>query len=103
MSWAPTDEEALAGAYDQRRTNVYDSKVMADLEEVAHFEAAAVHVRPEDMHGSVLVSSDPGRFCGWLQEIVDVGVDELILHQVAKEQPAFIDLFASEVVPELRS
>ena len=102
VSWAPTEEEALAAAYDQWRTNVFDSRVMADLEEVAHFESAAIHVRPEDMHGSVLISSDPGRFCGWLQEIIDVGVDELILHQVAKEQAAFIDLFATKVLPELR-
>jgi len=103
VSWAPTDDEALAGAYDQWRTNVFESKVMADLEEVAHFEAAATHVRPEDMHDSVLISSDPGRLCAQLRDITDVGVDELVLHQVAKEQERFIDLFATKVLPELRS
>ncbi len=103
VSWAPTEEEALAAAYDQWRTNVFESRVMADLEEVAHFEAAAAYVRPEDMHGSVLISSETGFFCDRLREIVEVGVDELVLHQVGKDQEPFIDVFATKVLPELRT
>lgn len=102
VCWAETEDEALAAAHDQWRTNVFPSRIMADLEEVAHFEAAADFVRPEDMHGSVLISSDPGRFCAWLRELIDVGADELVVHHVGREQAAFIDLFGAKVLPELR-
>lgn len=101
VSWATTDEEALATAHEQWRTNVFQSPVMADLEQVAQFEEAAAFVRPDDMHASVLVSSDLGRFRGWLQELVDVGIDNLIIHQMAKDQRPFIDAFGSDVLPYL--
>jgi probable non-F420 flavinoid oxidoreductase len=101
VAWAPTEDEALAGAHDQWRTNVFDSVLMADIETVAQFEAAAVHVRPEDMHGSVHVSADPGRHLAWLHEILDVGVDELFVHHVPRDQARFIDTFGKHVLPEL--
>ena len=50
VSWADTDEEALAIAHDQWRTNVFSAPVCWDLELTAHFDEAARHVRPEDMH-----------------------------------------------------
>jgi G6PDH family F420-dependent oxidoreductase len=102
VCWAPTEDEALAAAHDQWRTNIFESRVMSDLEEVAHYEAAAMFVRPEDMRGAVLVSSDPDRICGWLQELLPAGVDELYLHQVGKEQERFIETFGSRVLPQLR-
>jgi probable non-F420 flavinoid oxidoreductase len=101
VAWAATDEEALAGAFDQWRTNVLDPVLMADLERVEQFEAAASHVRPEDLHASVLVSSDPARHAAWLHELADVGVDELFVHQVPVEQRAFIDVYGDKVLPEL--
>jgi probable non-F420 flavinoid oxidoreductase len=102
VAWAPDDDQALAAAFDQWRTNVFESALMADIETVEAFEAAASHVRPEDMHGSVLVSSDPGRHAALLHELVDLGVDELYVHQVPREQDGFLDVYADKVLPELQ-
>jgi probable non-F420 flavinoid oxidoreductase len=101
VAWAPTDEEALAGAYDQWRTNVFDSVLMADIETVEQFEAAAAHVRPEDVRRSVLVSSDSKQHAAWLNEALDVGADDLFLHQVPRDQRRFIDTFGAEVLPQV--
>jgi probable non-F420 flavinoid oxidoreductase len=101
VAWAPTDDEALAGAHEQWRTNVFDSVLMADLETVEQFEAAAAHVRPEDVRGSVLVSSDVKQQAAWLHETLDCGVDELFIHQVPREQQSFIDTFGAKVLPEV--
>jgi hypothetical protein len=101
VAWAPTDDEALAGAHEQWRTNVFDPVLMADLETVEQFEAAAAHVRPEDVRGSVLVSSDVKQQAAWLHETLDCGVDELFVHQVPREQHRFIDTFGAEVLPEV--
>ena len=102
VAWAPTEDDALAGAYDQWRTNVLDPTLMADLERVEQFEAAAAYVRPDDLRPSVLVSSDPARHVAWLHALAEAGVDELFVHQVPVEQPAFIDVYGDKVLPELR-
>ena len=101
LAWAAGEDEALAAAHEQWRTNVLDPVLMADLETVEQFEAAAAHVRPEDVRDSVLVSSDPKQHAAWLHEILDCGVDELFLHQVPRDQLGFIDTFAREVLPEV--
>lgn len=76
---------------------------MSDLERVEQFEAAAAHVRPEDVRSAVLVSDDTGRHLAWLREVLDAGVDGLYLHHVGKEQRPFIETFGQKVLPELLS
>jgi probable non-F420 flavinoid oxidoreductase len=102
LSWAPTDEEALRIAHDQWRGNVFDPPVCWDLDMPEHFDKASAHVRPEDMHGKVLVSSDLQRHVQWLQEMAAVGFDELALHHVGQDQGPFIDAFGEHVLPALR-
>jgi probable non-F420 flavinoid oxidoreductase len=102
VAWAPDDDEALAGAFEQWRTNVFPSVLMADLERVEQFEAAAKHVQPDDVRASVLVSSDLGQHAAWLNEILDCGVDDLYLHHVPRPQRPFIEAFADKVLPDLR-
>lgn len=101
VAWAATDDEALAGAFDQWRTNLFDSALMADIERVEQFEMAAGHVRPDDVRSAVLVSSDPARHAAWIQEVAELGVDEVFVHQVPKEQTAFLDVFGQKVLPEV--
>jgi hypothetical protein len=101
LSYAQDDETALRIANEQWRTNVFSPPVCWDLELVEHFDEAARHVDPHDMHGSVLVSSDPGRHVAWLQDALDLGFEELYLHHVGQDQREFIDVFGSRVLPEL--
>ncbi|HEX6419175.1 MAG TPA: LLM class flavin-dependent oxidoreductase, partial [Acidimicrobiales bacterium] len=101
VAWADSEDAALAGAYDQWRTNVFDSALMADIERVEQFEVAATHVRPEDVTTAVLTSADLGRHASWLREILDLGVDEVFVHHVPKEQAAFIDAYGAKVLPEV--
>jgi probable non-F420 flavinoid oxidoreductase len=103
VAWAPAEDEALAGAHEQWRTNVFDSVLMADLETVEQFEVAARHVRPDDVRGSVLVSADLKQHTAWLHEILDAGADQLLVHQVPRDQDAFIDAFGADVLPEVAS
>ncbi|MGP1355433.1 MAG: LLM class F420-dependent oxidoreductase, partial [Roseicyclus sp.] len=55
----------------------------------------------EDMHGSVLVSSDPERFVGWLAEYAELGFEGIYLHHVGVSQRRFIDVFGERVLPAL--
>jgi alkanesulfonate monooxygenase SsuD/methylene tetrahydromethanopterin reductase-like flavin-dependent oxidoreductase (luciferase family) len=103
VSWAPDEEEALKIAYDQWRTNVFEAPLCWDIATVAEFDQAAKHVRPEDMHNNVLISSEPGRFVEWLGEAEELGFGEIFVHHVGKEQRAFLDCFGEHVLPEVRS
>lgn len=101
LSWAPDEDEALALAYDQWRSNVFASDLAWDLELPAQFDAAAAFVRPEDVRRSVLVSADLDRHASWLHEVSELGVAGVYLHHVGQEQDRFIDAFGQEVLPQL--
>lgn len=103
LSWAENDDEALAIAHDQWRTNVFGADLAWNLETPAQFDAAADHVRPEDVRRSVLVSSDWKQHAAWLAEIAELGVDELYLHHVGRgdHQVPFIESAAEHLLPEL--
>ncbi|HZN43261.1 MAG TPA: TIGR03885 family FMN-dependent LLM class oxidoreductase [Actinomycetota bacterium] len=103
VSWADDDDTALAIAHDQWRSGVLGADLAWDLELPAQFDAATAHVRPEDVEGSVLVSSDTGRHVKWLRELIDLGVDEITIHHVGQEQDRFIETFGEHVLPEVTS
>jgi probable non-F420 flavinoid oxidoreductase len=102
LSWAPTDDEALRIAHDQWRTNVFDPPVCWDLDTAEAFDAAARHVRPEDVRGKVLVSADLEQHVAWLSELAALGFDEIALHHVGQDLDPFIDAFGEHVLPRLR-
>jgi coenzyme F420-dependent glucose-6-phosphate dehydrogenase len=102
LNWAPTDAEAEAGAHAQWRTNVLGGDVNWELRSPEDFETATRHVRPEDMRSSLLISSDLKRHAAWLSEFLDLGFDQLLLHQVDRCQRRFIEAFGSRVLPELK-
>ena len=101
LSWAPTDEEALAIAYDQWRTMVFGPPLSWDLATVEQFDQAAVYVRPEDVAEAIVVSSDLGRHAASLRDYAELGFDELYLHHVGKEQRRFVEAFGRKVLPQL--
>ena len=78
LSWAPTDEEALAIAHDQWRSNVFAPPACWDVETVETFDVISEDVSPEQVKKSVNVSSDLGRHTAWLQEYVDQGWDRVV-------------------------
>jgi len=102
VSWAPTDEEALAIAHDQWRTNIFDPPICWDLETPEAFDVAAALVRPDDVASKVLVSSDLQRHIAWLQEFAALGFDDIALHHVGQDVDPFIDAFGEHVLPALR-
>jgi alkanesulfonate monooxygenase SsuD/methylene tetrahydromethanopterin reductase-like flavin-dependent oxidoreductase (luciferase family) len=101
VSFAETDAEALAIAHDQWRTNVFSPPLCWDLDSVEAFDIASRHVDPEDVRGSVIVSSDLDEYVERLQEFIAIGFDEVYLHHVGTEQHDFIEAFGERVLPRL--
>jgi probable non-F420 flavinoid oxidoreductase len=101
LSWAPTEEEAVAIAHDQWRSNIFAPPVCWDLETVDAFDVISKDVTPEQVNQSVRVSSDLAQHVAWLAEYIDQGWDELYLHFVGQQQAGFIDAFGEHVLPQL--
>jgi probable non-F420 flavinoid oxidoreductase len=101
LSWAPSEDEALRIAHDQWRTNVFPPPLCWDMATVEQFDQAATHVRPDDVRGAVLVSSDLGQHAAWINELAELGFDAIYLHHVGKEQRPFIEAFGEHVLPRL--
>src|SRR3954469_14605802 len=89
LNWAATESEALQGAFDQWHYNVLGGEVNWELRSPKDFEVATRFVKPEDMRESVLISADLSRHVAWLQEYIDLGFEEIQLHQVGRNQFAF--------------
>ena len=102
LSYAADDDTALEIAHHQWRSNVFPPPLCWDLETVEQFDLAATHVPREAMHETVLISSDPGRHLAALQELAELGFDEIHLHHVGQDLREFIDVFGEHVLPELR-
>jgi coenzyme F420-dependent glucose-6-phosphate dehydrogenase len=102
LSYAGSDDEARDQAFDQWRTNILESAVLADLRMPAQFEAAAAFVRPEDLDDHVRISADLDRHVAWLRDDIALGFAGLYLHNVGRNQDAFLDQFGRHVLPRLR-
>ncbi len=101
LSWAESESRALEIAHDQWRTNIFPPPLCWDLATVEQFDIAALHVRPEDVTQTVVVSSDPGRHLEVLHELAELGFEEIYLHHVGQDLGPFIDTFGERVLPEL--
>lgn len=101
VSWAPTDEEALAIALDQWRSNVFAPPACWDLTRASLDVVSREGVTPEQVHRSVLVSSDLGLLTQRIHDLASLGFGTVYLHHVGQDQGAFLDAFGARVLPQL--
>ncbi|WP_263119024.1 TIGR03557 family F420-dependent LLM class oxidoreductase [Cellulomonas sp. RIT-PI-Y] len=102
LSWAPTHEHALANAMTEW-PNGGMKFGKGDIRSPYDFEQMAKLVRPEDFEGRLLISADPDAHRAEIQRFIDAGFTHVYLHNVGRNQAEWIDVFAREVLPALRS
>ena len=100
LSWAPTDEEALANAMTEW-PNGGMKFPKQDIRSPFELEQMAKLVRPEDFEGRMLISSDPDKHREQIQRFLDLGFDQIYLHNVGRNQTEWIETFGREVLPKL--
>jgi len=101
VSYHRDEKMARQGAYEQWRTNIFESTMLTDLRCPEQFDAAAAYVKPEDIDDHVRISSDLAEHVGWLREYLDMGFDHIFVHNVNRDQRQFIEDFGREVLPAL--
>ncbi len=102
LSYAATEAAAREGAFDQWRTNIFTSNVLADFSVVGQFDEAAQFVRPEDLDPFVHISSNLDQHAEWVRGFQEMGFNRITLHNVNREQEQFIHAFGESVLPQLR-
>jgi coenzyme F420-dependent glucose-6-phosphate dehydrogenase len=100
LSWAPTDEEALANAMHEW-PNGGMKFPKGDIRSPFEFEQMAKLVRPEDFEGRLVISSDPDEHRAAIQRYADLGFDRIYLHNVGRNQREWIDVFSRDVLPKI--
>jgi len=101
VSWARTDEEAVQNAMVEW-PNGGMSFPKQDIKNPEDFAAMAKLVRPEDFKDRVLMAGDLEAHTKHIQHYVDMGFDEVHIHNVGRNQAEFIEVFGREVLPRLR-
>ena len=101
LSWAATDDEAMDNAL-REWPNGGMAFPKQDIKNPEDFAAMARLVRPEHFVNRCEVSSDLAKQTENIQHYVDMGFDEIHLHNVGRNQAEFIEVFGREVLPNLR-
>lgn len=101
LSYHSDENIAKKDAYDQWRNNIFASQVLSDLKTPQQFDAIGEFVTLEDLEKNVRVSSNVDQHIEWLKQDIELGFDELILHNVNREQEQFIETFGKTVLPRL--
>jgi coenzyme F420-dependent glucose-6-phosphate dehydrogenase len=101
LCWANTDDDARRLAFEQWRTPSFSNEVLTELRTPREFDEVAKYVRPSDLDQNIRISGDFQRHVDWLRADIDLGFQELILHNVGASQEEFIQAFGEYVLPRL--
>jgi G6PDH family F420-dependent oxidoreductase len=101
ISWARSDQEAIDNAMKEWPNGGMPFPKQ-DIKNPEDFAAMAKLVRPEDFRNRVLMTSDLAAHTAHIQHYVDMGFDEVHLHNVGRNQSEFIEVFGQEVLPALK-
>ena len=101
ISWAQTPAEAEANAM-REWPNGGMAFPKQDIRNPEDFANMAKLVRPEHFTNRVLISADLDEHAAQIQKYVDMGFDEVHLHNVGRNQAEFIRAFGEGVLPQLR-
>ena len=77
-------------------------KVMAELPNVANFDAAVQTVRPEDVEESAGIGPDPDDHIQAIMEYVAAGYDDVAVVHVGDDQKGFFRFWRDELAPRLQ-
>jgi alkanesulfonate monooxygenase SsuD/methylene tetrahydromethanopterin reductase-like flavin-dependent oxidoreductase (luciferase family) len=73
-----------------------------DIRNPEDFANIAKLVRLEHYQNRMLISADLDEHAAAIQGYVEMGFDEIYLHNVGRNQPEFIAAFGERVLPQLR-
>jgi G6PDH family F420-dependent oxidoreductase len=74
----------------------------ADIRNPEDFAAMAKLVEPKHFKNRVLISADLDEHVAYLQHYIDLGFQEIYVHNVGTNQAEYIDAYGEKVIPKLK-
>ena len=102
VSLAGSDAEALALAKDQWPNGLIGPPRAWDFDQPEDFDAAVRDPDEAELRKAVLVDHDAASLAQRIADLVHLGFDRVYVHHVGKDQNAFLDRAAAELLPALR-
>ena len=96
------DDDALKRAHEQWKNLAFPSSVLAEIATPGQFDALGEEVKPNDLLDLLRVSADVDRHIDWLRADIELGFEEIYLHNVNSNHEEFIEDFGLQVLPQLR-
>ncbi len=100
MSWARTKEEATKNALVEWPNGGMPFP-KGDVRTPFDFAEIAKLVRPESYKDRMIISTDMDEHRAQIQHFIDLGFDEIHVHNVGRNQEEFIEVFAEQVIAKL--
>jgi G6PDH family F420-dependent oxidoreductase len=101
VSFADSEEQAVEYAMKEWPNGGMNFP-KADIRNPEDFEAMSKLVRPENYKNRVLLTPDLSEHVAHIQHFIDLGFNEIYIHNVARNQEAFIEAYGKHVVPNLK-
>lgn len=99
VCWAESDEKARSTAAEWWPNSALPGQLTQELPTPRHFEEATSALSEEDVADSYVCSSDPDDHIASIEAYVEVGFDNVYVHQTGPDQEGFIDVYEREVLP----
>lgn len=98
LSWAPTEEAAIAHAMDQWAPVAVGGEAAWDLRRPSDFDEVGRFVQEDHIRQCVAVSADVGRHRAWLEDLAILKPAAIHLHCVGRNQREFIDMASKHML-----
>ncbi|MGK5553972.1 TIGR03557 family F420-dependent LLM class oxidoreductase [Actinomadura kijaniata] len=102
MSYAGSEQDAVAAAREKMRFGLTGWKVMAELPNPGGFDAATSTVTEDDIRQNFSCGPDPESHIKSVQNYVNAGFDHLTLANAGPDVDGFFEFFTSELQGPLR-
>jgi hypothetical protein len=102
LSYAKTGAEALVNAHEQWRSVSFPNSVLTELRTPEEFDAVGKYIRLEDLKPNLRISGDIAQHAAWIAADMELGFEEIFLHNVGRNQAEYIDAFGAKLLPQFR-
>ena len=102
VSWAGSDEEAMAIARDQWPNGLVGPPEAWDLEQPEDFDARTRQIDDAELRHAVVVAADPDDLVAQVAAMTSLGFDRVYLHHVGRDQAPFLAAAERVLLPLLR-
>ncbi len=102
FSYSKNEEEGLKSAYEQWRSNLAGLEALENFSRPEQYDEATKHLTIEDLKKKLIITSDVNRYVELIEECIQLGFENIILHNVNRSQKEFIEEFGKSVLPFLK-